>query len=230
MFTSTELATRLQAIIKAMGKTAIKKARVTLSLNTNATSVIVTGDGVQINFSVSDAYSHAASACYELSDMAGILDLDKKRFDLDLDANTLNDLPLFACQGAIIEVGHKDRTVEFDDMATFSAKDVLPGIRKLLKKSMLRESEYLLWRVEPTQVQLCQVFPTEWGVRFTHDGDYGATLNFYTNKAEIKLLTDLLAGRFKASTVDGGLVVEDSSYSIYFRQVALNPELYPPFD
>lgn len=216
-------------IIKALGKTSAKKAKVTISLNTNGGTIVCTTPDHQITVTVDEPHTHAASAVFELSDIGGILDLDKKRFDLDLDESSLNDLPLFTTEAAIITVGQPDRTIEFEDMSVFADKGVLPTIAKDLKKSLIRESEFLLWRVQPGLVELCQVFPTKWGVPFSLEGDFGNDLNFFTGKGDIKLLIGLIDGRFKVSNTNEGIVVTDDTYSIFIRQGELSQDLYPPF-
>ena len=230
LFSSDELLKKLLKIEKVLGKAQVKKSKLTLDLNTNHTSVIITGQGLSLSFIIEAVFTRSEILSYELSDIMGILELDKSRFKLNLDEKTLNDFPIFTTDSVSNEVGVVEKTVEVEDLKPFQNKDVLPSINKLLKKSLLHESEYLQWRIETDKIQLTQVFPTDWGVRFEQLGEYGANFCVYTNKIESKLIVQLLSGRFKISLTDCGYIFEDKFYKLFIsKRDDLNDELYPPF-
>lgn len=230
-FSSTELLTKLKPVLTALGKTQAKKCTLSLSVNTTGTTAIVAGEWGKLSFHTADSSDVAFARSYVLSDVEGILSLDKSRFDLDLDAETLNDFPLFTAEPTLIEAGEVVQTAELDDIGPLANKPVLPEISKLLKKSLIRESEYLLWRITPDNLQLCQVYPTNWGVRYELSGDYGVSICAYTNKLENKLLAKLLNGRFKVSKTRYGYLFESSTYSVFVTaREDLTADLYPPFN
>lgn len=232
-FNSAEALRLLKPVLNALGKTQAKKSQLSISSNTAGTSLNVTGDGVRISFHTPDTSDVAFSKTYVLSDIDNVISLDKTRFELEMDEDMdmLNDVPIFAVDPTLVETGSVIATAEVDDVSPFANKPMLPAINKLLKKSLIRESEYLLWRVQPEAIELCQIFPTDWGVRGTFDGDYGVKIEAFTNKLENKLIFKLLSGRFKITSTDHGYVFEDNCYSIFVsKKVGLRAELYPPFN
>lgn len=234
MLKSTKINTQFLKLLKALGKTQVNKSTVTVMSSTAGSTVTITGDGLQISFSTDDATPTTQVHTFALADIGGILSLDKVRFDLEQVDELhclLNDMPVFKTSAIKLDHGQPKTTVEIDDVGPYANKPVLPAINKLLKKSLIRESEYLLWRITESSVQLCQIFPTDWGVRFEANGEFGAALNAFTNKLENKLIAQLFSGRFKVSTTDTGYIFADSTYSVFIADRDwLNAKLYPPFN
>ena len=130
-FSSTELLAKLKPVLTALGKTQAKKCTLSLSVNTTGTTAIVAGEWGKLSFHTTDSSDVAFARSYVLSDVEGVLSLDKTRFDLDLDTETLNDFPLFTAEPTLIEAGEVVQTAEVDDIGPLANKPVLPEISKL---------------------------------------------------------------------------------------------------
>lgn len=227
---SDNLAKKLILISKAFGKKASENATIKLETTTIGLQAYIITDNGSITFIHKDVeIIDDGVITLEFQD---IIDLISTRDTIEIkkehDNILVNNFTLFESEMIIDEQQIIGDNTEIKNTEAVDWLNNLKTNNKLLKKSIFKESEYVLVNVLPNKINNLYISPYELQTFSTEIIDNNVKMSFILNKAQVKILTTLLNKEKIAIIKSDKLKIQNEDFIIVFDQPNINIKMFFP--